>query len=158
MARDAPGGLSEPRGHVFRYHKASRILAAWYLVWVSIIRFLTFDPLPPAVARDQPAAFSPAGTQVVSDSPVITVDAPASVVEPLPPGFRFPIIGIPVCNPLLPKSEANELSSRLPSEAVRQVRPEVKEFLKQVVVPILVERYIASLKQKKMAARALEAE
>ena len=45
-----------------------------------------------------------------------------------------------------------------PSKAVRQVRPEVKEFLKQVVVPILVERYIASLNQKKLAARALEAE
>lgn len=125
---------------------------------MSILRLPTFDPLPPAAAGDQPAPFSTASTQVVSDVPVITVEAPASVLEPMPSGLQFPIIGIPVCNPVLPKSKARELSSRLPSDAVRQVRPEVKEFLTQVVVPILVERYIASLKQKKLAARALETE
>jgi hypothetical protein len=111
----------------------------------------------PACAGDQPAAFSTASPQVVSDAPVITVDAPPSDVEPMPPGLQFPITGIPVCDRLLLKTE-RELSSRLPSGAVRQVRPEVKEFLRQVVVPILVERYIASLNQKKLAARALEAE
>ena len=75
----------------------------------------------------------------------------------MPPGLQFPITGIPVCDRLLPKSE-RELSSRLPSMTVRQVRPEVKEFLKEVVVPILVERYIASMNPKKLAGRALEAE
>ena len=126
---------------------------------MSIIRFFpTFDPLPPAATGDQAAAFSTAITQAKPNSPVIHVDGSPSVVEPLPIGLQFPIIGIPVCNPLLPKSKARELSSRLPSDAVRQVRPEVKEFLTQVVVPILVERYIASLKQKKLAARALETE
>jgi hypothetical protein len=123
---------------------------------VFVNRF-TSQPSKVAGAGDQPAAFSPASTQVVSDAPVITVDAPASDVEPIPPGLQIPITGIPVCDRLLPKSE-KELSSRLPSKAVRQVRLEVKEFLKQVVVPILVERYIASLNQKKRTARILEAE
>jgi hypothetical protein len=34
-----------------------------------------------------------------------------------------------------------------PAETPREVRPEVKDFIKRVIVPILVKKYVAKLKQ-----------
>lgn len=47
------------------------------------------------------------------------------------------------------KNEPKNHISEVGKDAVREVRPAVQEFLKRVVVPILVARYIASLRQTK---------
>lgn len=40
-----------------------------------------------------------------------------------------------------------------PTEGPTEVRPEVKEFISRVIVPILVEKYVAELKQARTADR-----
>jgi len=102
------------------------------------------------------AAFSPASTQAQLDSFVLTVSSLTPMVVEQPPlGLQFSTDGI-VVSAIPLKTDYSERHAATGKKETREVRPQVKEFLKRVVVPILVERYIA-LQQTKSLARTPEA-
>jgi integrase len=96
---------------------------------VSTLRFPTFDPLSPAAAGDQPAAFSTASTQVKPNSPVIHVDGSPSVVEPLPAGLPFPLSLTfePKIQTILPATAEQRRRGKTMSRRSGQVGTIVKE-------------------------------
>ena len=104
------------------------------------------------------AAFSTPNTQAVHDSSVLHIETLfPTAVEPLLIGLRSPTGQIVASDSLL-KSEFSEQNRASGKKLTREVRQPVKEFLKRVVVPILVERYIASLNRESLVDRASEAD
>jgi hypothetical protein len=101
------------------------------------------------------ASVSISGKQAKHNSAVITVDASASIVEP-PSRLQFSTNEI-VRSASHFKSEFSELNPIVGEKVTGEVRAPVKNFLKRVVVPILVERYIASLGRGGLVARTAEA-
>lgn len=102
------------------------------------------------------AGFSVIGTLAVSVSAVIKASPIVLIVgqHQIGAGFALKANGAPV------DSRIQEIPIRVyPANkpmTVQQVRPPVKEFIKRVVVPILVERYIARLNRDRLLARTRE--
>jgi hypothetical protein len=102
------------------------------------------------------AGFSVAGTvaepgcSAVIPSPIALIAGRHQIVT----GFVSNAVAVPVDScfqePPLPVVPADHPNTH-------QVRPPVRDFLKRVVVPILVERYIARLNRDRLLARTEEA-
>ncbi len=122
---------------------------------VNILHISSFDrALLPAVAVLTIASLGPAGTHAEFECTAIVVDDPvASFAEWHQKGSGF----APKAHIVPQVSQRREEPFRvLPANhaaVFREVRPPVKEFIKQVVVPILVERYISRLNRGRLLAR-----
>ena len=91
------------------------------------------------------------GTLTQSECSAITAEAMVLVTE----SHQIKANGVPV------DSRFQDVPIRVhpasKAMTVQQVRPPVKDFIKRVVVPILVERYIARLNRDRLLARTEEA-
>lgn len=101
-------------------------------------------------------AIAPGSVHVGSDFSVLTVNSWNPVAEPPPTGLQFPT-GKPEAADIPLKSESREQNPPAGEKLAREVRLPVKDFLKRVVVPILVQRYIASLNPGNQFDRTLGA-